>query len=219
MYGLLVPAGGGEPLPLLKTEIVVGRHAECDVVIPAKSVSGEHCRLEFVDNIWRVFDLDSRNGTGVDGRRCRQARIMPGQVLNVAKQRFVIDYPAPADQPVSEDDMALQFLQGPATDADHQNDGSTAVVPTRATATPDRPAAAEPMNPADGPLGMLLPAGGGLPLPIHSDNAVLGRSRRCDVRINSGTADCVSSADTGSWTTSAAATACVWTGCVTAKNA
>lgn len=188
MYGLLVPAGGGEPLPLLKTKVVVGRHADCDIVIEAKSVSGQHCRLEFVDGAWRVIDLDSRNGTGVDGRRCRQARIMPGQVLNVAKRRFHIDYPSPGDQPASEDEFALQFLQGSDSDADRRHDGSTAIVPSRREDPgPPLPLGVEPTNSASGPLGMLLPTGGGVPLPLPAENLVLGRSRKCDVRINSGT--------------------------------
>lgn len=188
MYGLLVPAGGGEPLPLLKTTVVVGRHADCDVVVAAKSVSGQHCRLEFVDGVWRVIDLDSRNGTGVDGRRCRKARIMPGQVLNVAKRRFHIDYPSPGDQSDCEDDLALEFLQGSGTDAGDQHDGSTALLPSKhSDPSPALPLGVEPTSASAGPLGMLLPSGGGLPLPLHAENLVLGRSRRCDVRINSGT--------------------------------
>lgn len=186
MYGLLVPAGGGEPLPLLKTTVVVGRHADCDVVVAAKSVSGQHCRLELVDGIWRVIDLDSRNGTGIDGRRCRKARIMPGQILNVAKRRFHIDYPAPGDQPACEDEMALEFLQG-SSDSD-RGDGSTTILPSsQAETAPALPLGAEPVNASSGPMGMLLPSGGGLPVPLNGENLVVGRSRRCDVRINSGT--------------------------------
>lgn len=186
MYGLLVPAGGGEPLPLLTTTVVVGRYADCDVVITAKSVSGRHCRLEFVDGVWRVIDLDSRNGTGVDGRRCRQARIMPGQVLNIAKRRFHIDYPSPGDQAVSEDELALQLLQ--TSGGEQAEPGSTTLLPPDNTdGQPALPLGMEQTNPTDGPRGMLLPAGGGLPIPLHADNLILGRSRKCDIQVHSTT--------------------------------
>jgi len=191
MYGLLVPAGGGEPLPLLKTTLILGRRPECDVVISAKSVSGRHCQLDFIDGIWRVVDLDSHNGTGVDGRRCRKARIMPGQVLHVAKQRFHIDYPQPGQQPQEADDLALQLLQG----SDPNADTLATVMQTpaeQATSSKPRhtgPPSSEPYSAdsGDGPLGTLLPAGGGKPMPLPGDDLILGRSRRCDVRIHSST--------------------------------
>ena len=192
MYGLLVPAGGGEPLPLLKTTVIVGRRPECDVVIPAKSVSGRHCRLEFVDNAWRVIDLDSHNGTGVDGRRCKKARIMPGQVLHVAKQRFHIDYPHPDGEPEGDDDIALQFLQGSDPDVDSVQPGPAAMPGDQShlppsSNQPELPIGIQPPSLIDGPLGTLLPAGGGQPIPLPDSDLVVGRSRRCDVRIDSST--------------------------------
>ena len=194
MYGLLVPAGGGEPLPLLKPTVIVGRRPECDVVIASRSVSGQHCRLEFVDDVWQVVDLDSQNGTGIDGRRCRKAKILPGQVLHVAKQRFHIDYPDPNQRTREADDLALEFLlgSGPAVDplsslqsAAQHYDGipGQQQIPSTAAVPQQEGQAAVP----SGPMGTLLPAGGGQPIPLTGTSLILGRSRRCDVRIQSST--------------------------------
>jgi len=57
-------------------------------------------------------DLDGQNDTGIDGRRCRQAKILPDQVLHVAKQHFHIDYPDPNQQTREADDLVLEFRQG-----------------------------------------------------------------------------------------------------------
>ena len=199
MYGMLVPAGGGEPLQLMKPKLIVGRHPECDLVIASKSVSGRHCRLEFVAGIWRVVDLDSRNGTGVNGKRCRKAKVLPGQTLNVAKRRFQIDYVAPApENGTLDDDLALEFLKVSdsqeglptrSTQSLPMNVQKSASQPSSLTCpnplprpTEGQPPGAVPVG--GGPLGMLLPAGGGAPHPLHNTNLIVGRSRRCDIRIN-----------------------------------
>ncbi len=185
MYGLLVPVGGGEPLPLLKKTVIVGRRPECDVVVGARSVSGQHCRLDLVDGVWRVTDLDSHNGTGVNGRRCRSAQIQPGQVLHVARQRFQLEY-TPAAGGGDDDEMAMSWLQE-ADDApkhgagvDRSKRGASFPVPPSGRDVPADAVAA-------GPLGTLLPSGGGRPIVLSGPDLILGRSRRCDIRIASST--------------------------------
>ena len=92
MFGQLVPCGGGNPFPLLKPRLVVGRAAECDVPIPSGTVSSKHCLLEQRDGVWFVTDLASRNGIRIDGVRCQEGRLPPGCVLWVAQQRFQVEY-------------------------------------------------------------------------------------------------------------------------------
>lgn len=115
-YGLLVPASEGESLPLLKTTLIPGHRPECDVVIPLKSVFGQDCKLEFVDQIRRVIDFDRHNGVG--GRRCHKARIMPGQVLHVDRQPFHMDCAQPGRQQQEAGDFSIQLLHGSDPDVD-----------------------------------------------------------------------------------------------------
>jgi adenylate cyclase len=86
--GELVPCGGGNPIPLLKPSLVVGRHEGCDIVIRSASVSGRHCQLEWAGGSWSVRDLGSRNGIRVDGERCQARSLPPGSVLSVANLRY-----------------------------------------------------------------------------------------------------------------------------------
>jgi hypothetical protein len=59
----------GEELPVPSPVVTLGRAAACDVVIDDDSVSAQHARLEFDMGAWRITDLQSINGTAVEGTR------------------------------------------------------------------------------------------------------------------------------------------------------
>jgi pSer/pThr/pTyr-binding forkhead associated (FHA) protein len=69
MYGELLPVGGGDPIPLLKTTLVIGRRESADIVLRFPNVSGSHCELCVVEGYWFIKDLGSSNGTKVNGSR------------------------------------------------------------------------------------------------------------------------------------------------------
>lgn len=96
MFGELVPQGGGDPIPLRKTKLLVGRRDSCDIALRFPNVSSRHCELELQEGYWLVRDLDSSNGTKVNGVRVRVKWIMPGDELAFAKHRFKIHYEVPA---------------------------------------------------------------------------------------------------------------------------
>src|SRR5262249_18405712 len=50
LLGELLPCGGGDPIQLRKTKLVLGRRPECDVTVPVGVVSGQHCELEYRDS-------------------------------------------------------------------------------------------------------------------------------------------------------------------------
>jgi pSer/pThr/pTyr-binding forkhead associated (FHA) protein len=55
---------------LIKVPIVnIGRADYCDLVIPDDSVSSQHAKLTRREGVWVLTDLDSTNGTLVDGER------------------------------------------------------------------------------------------------------------------------------------------------------
>lgn len=49
--------------------MVIGRAVECDVAIRDILLSRTHCRIERRSGLWRVTDLESKNGTRVNGQR------------------------------------------------------------------------------------------------------------------------------------------------------
>ena len=116
ILGKLLPCGGGAAIPLTKESLVVGRKPECDITIACNSVSSRHCLLEFEDGWWWIRDLESRTGTGVNGRRITNQRIAPKDILTIGRQRLVVAYQvrkafaAITARRDAEEDLALSFL-------------------------------------------------------------------------------------------------------------
>ena len=116
MFGELVPQGGGDPVPLLKKHLLVGRRDSCDIALRFPNVSSRHCELEFLDGYWLVRDLGSSNGTKVNGVRVRSRWVLPGDELAVARHRFKVDYNVAPDAPPppplnDEEDLGTSLLE------------------------------------------------------------------------------------------------------------
>jgi len=60
---LSMPSNESNP----KSSWVIGRHNECDLVVPESTVSGRHCLLTRQGDGFTIEDLDSSNGTFVNG--------------------------------------------------------------------------------------------------------------------------------------------------------
>lgn len=118
MFGELVPQGGGDPIPLLKKNLLVGRRESCDIVLRFSNVSAHHCQLFVNGGYWYVRDKNSRNGVKVNGLRVTsEKRIDPGDILSVSKHKYAVQYspvelgavgPPPPDQ--AENDIFSKSL-------------------------------------------------------------------------------------------------------------
>lgn len=78
------------PLPL-----TLGRKPPADILVPQAEVSAAHCRVQRAAgaDALQVFDLNSTNGTFVDGRRVQgQADWPPGGLLQVGQHLFRHEY-------------------------------------------------------------------------------------------------------------------------------
>lgn len=95
-YGTLVPVGGGDPIPLLKKTLLMGRRESCDIVLRFKNVSAHHCKLMIRDGYWYVKDLKSLNGVKVNKASISEERLSSGDLLSIAKHRYRIFY-VPSD--------------------------------------------------------------------------------------------------------------------------
>lgn len=97
MFGELIPFGGGDPIPLTKERLLIGRRESCDIVLRFANVSAHHCELTLERGYWFVKDLGSRNGTKVNGLRATtRKRIDPGDRLSIAKHHYEVKY-SPAE--------------------------------------------------------------------------------------------------------------------------
>jgi len=115
MFGELIPLGGGDSIPLLKTELLVGRREACDIVLRYPNVSSQHCKLMVENGYWYVDDLGSSNGTKVNGNRVQRKRVDPGDTVTFAKHKYQMAY-SPQDlgaigPPPADDDDFMQIMQ------------------------------------------------------------------------------------------------------------
>ncbi len=113
MLGQLVPVGGGDPIPLLKTPLLIGRRSRCDIVLDFPNVSSQHCELAFINGFWQIRDLGSSNGIKVNGERLDTKFLQPGDSVTIAKHKFTIHFaPGAAAPPEEEEDpFAMSLLE------------------------------------------------------------------------------------------------------------
>lgn len=91
--GELVPVGGGDPIPLRRGVLTVGRRESCDISLKFPNVSGLHCELAYKDaGFWQVRDLGSTNGIKVNGERVLNRPLRPGDEIAIAKRKYKIQY-------------------------------------------------------------------------------------------------------------------------------
>jgi pSer/pThr/pTyr-binding forkhead associated (FHA) protein len=93
--GELIPVGGGESIPLIRTPMTLGRRESCDIYLPFPNISGRHCELNFKNGYWVIRDLDSKNGMKVNGEKVEpggKKALFPGDTITIAKREYTIQY-------------------------------------------------------------------------------------------------------------------------------
>ncbi len=113
--GTLIPDGGGDPIPLIRDQLTIGRRESCDICMRFANVSNVHCALDFKDGYWFIRDTGSTNGIKVNGMRVQQKVLLPGDRVTIGKKRnFTIHYTLAAGrralEEIMEDDIMSQSL-------------------------------------------------------------------------------------------------------------
>ena len=78
---------------LRSEETIVGRRKGCDLRIPSEEVSRQHCLLSTAEGYLTVEDLDSANGTQLNGEPISGKQVVrPGDKLKIGPVAFVVEY-------------------------------------------------------------------------------------------------------------------------------
>lgn len=90
--------GGGnntfnERYVLTGSRVQVGRAETSDLVLPHPTISTHHADLTEENGHWRLEDLDSRNGTFVNGHRITSQILANGDVVRFGQAEFLYDHP------------------------------------------------------------------------------------------------------------------------------
>lgn len=146
----------GRRIRLTEAEMTIGRGETSSIRIASAEVSRDHCRLILENGRVRVVDLNSRNGTFVDGRPVdREKPLNPGGLLTVGPLTFLLvgkEEVAPlrlpgvrlkgktgSDDDLSDDDIAawLSDMELPTVRANEHTDTSILKRPNLESPTTD----------------------------------------------------------------------------------
>jgi pSer/pThr/pTyr-binding forkhead associated (FHA) protein len=95
MNARLVVEQGSQSTPyhLHAGETVVGRQKGCGLRIPSAEVSRQHCRLLVEEDVIYIEDLDSANGTLLNGEAVESRQLVrPGDRIQVGPVIFIVEY-------------------------------------------------------------------------------------------------------------------------------
>jgi hypothetical protein len=92
----------------IKSDLILGRNSSCDIVIPMRQVSRQHARVFPQGDRVMVEDLDSKNGTFVNGVLLREPTpLEDGDELQVSLAQHFIFLSSDATMPL--EDLPLQM--------------------------------------------------------------------------------------------------------------
>ena len=83
-------------LPLLQDQLILGRQADCDIVIPSAVVSRQHAAIERRGDSFVIRDLGSRNGIWRGAGRVEQETLRAGLSLRIGPAHLIFK-PAATD--------------------------------------------------------------------------------------------------------------------------
>lgn len=91
-YAVLVDVKTHRPLYLRKQDVLIGRGDECDIQIKIDTISSEHARIHLTSHGWALSDLNSHNGTKLNGRFITQPQLIFDEDLVTFGDRVFIFY-------------------------------------------------------------------------------------------------------------------------------
>ena len=82
--------GQRREFPIEGEEIVIGRRQDCGLRVQTGDVSRRHCMIEVNAGAVEIQDLESANGTFVNGKRVEHATLTAGDKVKVGPVTFII---------------------------------------------------------------------------------------------------------------------------------
>ncbi len=91
-YAVLVDVKTHRPVYLRRKDVLIGRGEECDIQIKLDTISSEHARIHLTSHGWALSDLNSHNGTKLNGRFITQPQLIFDEDLITFGERVFIFY-------------------------------------------------------------------------------------------------------------------------------
>ena len=96
----------------LKSDLLLGRDSDCDIIIPLRQVSRHHARISLGEDGAVVTDLGSKNGTYVNGDRVEESSLInDGDELQISLAQHFIYLSSDATMPLEGLPLDMQKRQ------------------------------------------------------------------------------------------------------------
>jgi len=84
----------GQVFVIDKDEFVIGRANNCDLAMPQSTISGRHAKIQKVADHYEIFDLQSTNGTFLNGLKVERKHLRSEDKIKFDKYEFQFINPA-----------------------------------------------------------------------------------------------------------------------------
>lgn len=91
-YAVLVDVKSHKPVYIKKKDVLIGRGQNCDIQILSDAVSAEHARIHETSKGFALSDLDSHNGTKLNGRYITEPQLIFDEDMITFGDRVFIFY-------------------------------------------------------------------------------------------------------------------------------
>jgi hypothetical protein len=92
-HGVATLTVGDHDVALGGERLALGRLRDCDICLADQNVSRKHAALVREDGGWAIEDLESTNGTFLNGKRVERATLRDGDVIEIGTSRLVYHAP------------------------------------------------------------------------------------------------------------------------------
>jgi adenylate cyclase len=132
MFNLLIVRPDGQEIQqdFSADQTMVGRHEKCDLRLVDSMVSRNHCLILKEGRRFVVKDLESRNGTWVNGRRIKNRRsIRTGDVIQVGPFRLLFQLQSELAAPLNFQSQTLELGEISGEPFVHKHEAEMVVKP------------------------------------------------------------------------------------------
>ena len=158
-YLQIIDGGTTQRIPLAGEQISLGRLSTNTVVLADTLASRNHCRIESVGGAYRLVDLQSRNGTLLNGHKVTEGvKLTSGDIIKIGSAVLTFVDPTAADEQeevLGEDDIAADDVVKVGGE-DGEEEGEFDVIST--------------LDPGAGEIAVASRGPGGMPMGRTSDD-------------------------------------------------
>ncbi|MGO9113446.1 MAG: SpoIIE family protein phosphatase [Thermoguttaceae bacterium] len=121
----------GGVFPLDRESAVLGRHPDCDIVLDSGAVSRQHARIQRIDDKFYIEDMQSRNGTYINGRQIGERYLLNDQDRIMLCDVVMVFNGGPANTKPASNRATVSILETRALMVDDESTDNSSTVMTR----------------------------------------------------------------------------------------